>query len=87
MVSELDGAIGDGDHGINMGKGSTLYAKRLVENSGGFTDGLAPLGRVLLSEIGGAMDSPRQHEGRRKEYGGRAGPELPIQNETHCHRL
>ena len=55
MLSDVDGAIGDGDHGINMRKGFTLCEQRLADNPGGLTDGLATLGRVLLSEIGGAM--------------------------------
>ena len=55
ILSEADGAIGDGDHGINMKKGFTLCAQRLAESPGGFSDGLKTLGRVLMSEIGGAM--------------------------------
>jgi phosphoenolpyruvate---glycerone phosphotransferase subunit DhaL len=55
MLSEVDGAIGDGDHGINMNKGFTICKERLAESPGGFSDGLKTLGRVLLSEIGGAM--------------------------------
>ena len=30
-LSDIDGAIGDGDHGINMSKGMTLAKKRLDE--------------------------------------------------------
>lgn len=55
MLSEVDGAIGDGDHGINMAKGFAICKERLAESPGGFSDGLKTLGRVLLSEIGGAM--------------------------------
>jgi dihydroxyacetone kinase-like protein len=54
-LSEVDGAIGDGDHGINMNKGFSICRERLAENPGGLRDGLKTLGRVLLSEIGGAM--------------------------------
>jgi dihydroxyacetone kinase-like protein len=54
-LSEADGAIGDGDHGINMNKGFTICKQRLVENPGNFSEGLKTLGRVLMSEIGGAM--------------------------------
>lgn len=54
-LSEIDGAIGDGDHGINMKKGFTLCEERLSESPGGFTDGLKTLGRVLMAEIGGSM--------------------------------
>ena len=55
ILSEVDGAIGDGDHGINMNKGFSLCGERLAESPGGLSDGLKTLGRVLLSEIGGAM--------------------------------
>ena len=54
-LSEIDGAIGDGDHGVNMKKGFTLCAERLDAQPGGFTEGLKTLGRVLMAEIGGSM--------------------------------
>ena len=53
-LSEVDGAIGDGDHGINMAKGFTLTAGRLTEEMG-LSEGLKTLGRTLVMEIGGAM--------------------------------
>lgn len=55
-LSEIDGAIGDGDHGINMNKGFTLAEKKLI-NANGFTlsEGLQTLGEVLIMEIGGSM--------------------------------
>ncbi len=55
LLSEIDGAIGDGDHGINMKKGFTLCAERVAGKQLSLTDGLKTLGTVLLSEIGGAM--------------------------------
>ncbi len=54
-LSEIDGAIGDGDHGVNMSKGFTICAERLKAKPGGFVDGLKTLADVLFSEIGGAM--------------------------------
>ena len=54
-LSAIDGAIGDGDHGINMAKGFTLCAERLAAAPGSFTDALGTLGQVLVTEIGGAM--------------------------------
>jgi dihydroxyacetone kinase-like protein len=54
-LSEIDGAIGDGDHGINMNKGFTLCAERLAGKSFDLAEGLSTLGSVLLNEIGGAM--------------------------------
>jgi dihydroxyacetone kinase-like protein len=55
MLSEIDGAIGDGDHGINMGKGFALCGDRLDGAPGGFSEALRTLGEVLFTEIGGAM--------------------------------
>jgi dihydroxyacetone kinase-like protein len=54
-LSQLDGAIGDGDHGINMNKGFTLTATRLAGAKGNLSAGLSTLAEVLLGEIGGAM--------------------------------
>jgi dihydroxyacetone kinase-like protein len=54
-LSEIDGAIGDGDHGVNMNKGFTICKERLEADPGGFAKGLQTLGRVLMAEIGGAM--------------------------------
>jgi len=55
LLSEIDGAIGDGDHGVNMNKGFTICGQQLESEPGGFAKGLQTLGRVLLAEIGGAM--------------------------------
>jgi dihydroxyacetone kinase-like protein len=54
-LSEIDGAIGDGDHGINMAKGFGMAADRLAAASCSLSEGLAVIGSVLLAEIGGAM--------------------------------
>ncbi|MBE0690347.1 MAG: dihydroxyacetone kinase subunit L [Anaerolineae bacterium] len=53
-LSELDGAIGDGDHGINMSKGFGLALERL-DAQADLSSGLDMLGNILLTEIGGAM--------------------------------
>ncbi|MBK8022609.1 MAG: dihydroxyacetone kinase subunit L [Chloroflexi bacterium] len=53
-LSELDGAIGDGDHGINMSKGFGLALAQLDEQAD-LSTGLATLGETLFTEIGGAM--------------------------------
>jgi dihydroxyacetone kinase-like protein len=53
-LSELDGAIGDGDHGVNMSKGFTRAGERLGDETG-LSEGLSVLGDTLLTEIGGAM--------------------------------
>ncbi len=55
-LSEIDGQTGDGDHGVNMGKGFRMAGERL-RALGEFTlpQGLATLGDTLLSDIGGSM--------------------------------
>ncbi len=54
-LSEIDGAIGDGDHGINMNKGFTMCKDRLNGESVSLHHALNTLGRILLTEIGGSM--------------------------------
>lgn len=54
-LSEVDGLIGDGDHGINMNKGFTICGERLKDADTNLSESLKTLGRVLLTEIGGSM--------------------------------
>lgn len=54
-LSEIDGAIGDGDHGINMNKGMTMCQEQLAGKDADMTTAIKTLGRILLMEIGGAM--------------------------------
>ena len=54
-LGDIDGLIGDGDHGMNMNKGFMTYGERLGEAETDLTDGLSDLGMVLLNEIGGSM--------------------------------
>ena len=54
-LSEIDGAIGDGDHGINMAKGFALCGEKLAASPAGFTESLRVLGEVIFTQIGGAM--------------------------------
>jgi len=54
-LSEVDGKIADGDHGINMDKGFTITGKRLAGQKLNFTEAMNLLGDVLISEIGGSM--------------------------------
>jgi dihydroxyacetone kinase-like protein len=55
-LTQLDAAIGDGDHGINMNRGFVAVGKALA----GQADGLAPgrvlilAGKTLVSTVGGA---------------------------------
>ncbi|MFW6368871.1 MAG: dihydroxyacetone kinase subunit DhaL [Spirochaetota bacterium] len=53
-LSEIDGKIGDGDHGINMDKGFQMTAERLEEGMD-MSAALKTLGRTLVMEIGGSM--------------------------------
>ena len=54
-LSEVDGKIGDGDHGINMNKGFSLFEARIQGKDVSFPDGLIELGTILFTEIGGSM--------------------------------
>jgi phosphoenolpyruvate---glycerone phosphotransferase subunit DhaL len=54
-LSEIDGLIGDGDHGVNMAKGFGRAADRIAGRSVSLDAALAELSDVLMSEIGGSM--------------------------------
>jgi phosphoenolpyruvate---glycerone phosphotransferase subunit DhaL len=54
-LSEVDGKIGDGDHGINMAKGFGLVKNRLGDREVSLGEGLGLIGKTLMTEIGGSM--------------------------------
>lgn len=54
-LSDIDGLIGDGDHGINMNKGFTLCREELDKNPGNMSYGLKTLSKILMLKIGGSM--------------------------------
>lgn len=54
-LSDIDGLIGDGDHGINMNKGFTMCREELDKNPGDLTHGLKVLSKILMMKIGGSM--------------------------------
>lgn len=54
-LSDIDGLIGDGDHGSNMNKGFSLFEEKLGDRPVSLADGLFDLGSVLLNQIGGSM--------------------------------
>jgi dihydroxyacetone kinase phosphoprotein-dependent L subunit len=54
-LSEIDGAVGDGDHGINMAKGCGMALEKLDEAPNSFPELLRFLGMTLITNIGGAM--------------------------------
>lgn len=55
FLSEVDGKIGDGDHGINMNKGFTMTEDKLKGKTYSMSEGLSILGATLLEDIGGSM--------------------------------
>jgi phosphoenolpyruvate---glycerone phosphotransferase subunit DhaL len=55
-LSDLDGAIGDGDHGVNMAKCFREVKKKLSANQGkDLPVILKDVGMVVLNSVGGAM--------------------------------
>jgi len=56
-LSQIDGAIGDGDHGINMAKGFSQCGERLAGKPQplSLADALDDLATVLMEGIGGSM--------------------------------
>ena len=53
-LSEIDGAIGDGDHGVNMNKGF-LMAKERLRADMSFSESMKTISRTLVMDIGGSM--------------------------------
>jgi dihydroxyacetone kinase-like protein len=54
-LSDIDGLIGDGDHGINMNKGFTIFGQQLAAEPVSFSQGLGVLSKTLMTKIGGSM--------------------------------
>jgi len=54
-LSEIDGAIGDGDHGINMSKGFTAAGEALGDPTPPLPQALRVLSDALMEGIGGSM--------------------------------
>lgn len=54
-LSEVDGAIGDGDHGINMAKGFRLCGEAMEGRQLHLGDALGSLATTLMGSIGGSM--------------------------------
>jgi dihydroxyacetone kinase/dihydroxyacetone kinase-like protein len=54
-LSNIDGLIGDGDHGINMAKGFSRAAEQIVGQNVSLATAFDKLSDVLMSEIGGSM--------------------------------
>ena len=54
-LGEIDGAIGDGDHGVNMNKGFTFYEERHGGEPADVPTAFKNLSQILMGEIGGSM--------------------------------
>jgi phosphoenolpyruvate---glycerone phosphotransferase subunit DhaL len=54
-LSDIDGLIGDGDHGINMNKGFSLCRLELEKNPGDLAHSANVLSKILMMKIGGSM--------------------------------
>ena len=54
-LSDIDGTIGDGDHGINMNKGFSMTREALNQDPGDLSHGLITLAKILMMRIGGSM--------------------------------
>jgi dihydroxyacetone kinase-like protein len=54
-LSEIDGLIGDGDHGINMNKGFSQAADKLQDTTYSFSEGTKVISTILMERIGGSM--------------------------------
>ena len=52
-LSDIDGLTGDGDHGVNMNKGFSVFKERCLGEEISFTQGLEELSGILFNEIGG----------------------------------
>jgi dihydroxyacetone kinase-like protein len=54
FLTELDGAIGDGDHGINMSRGFSEVMKAIPDDEEDISVILKKIGMILISKVGGA---------------------------------
>lgn len=54
-LSDIDGLIGDGDHGINMNKGFTMCREELDKNPSDLAGSAKVLAKILMMKIGGSM--------------------------------
>jgi dihydroxyacetone kinase-like protein len=55
FLSEVDGAIGDGDHGVNMAKGFSISKDEISEKDLNMSEGFKVVSDVLMNKIGGSM--------------------------------
>ena len=79
-LSELDGRIGDGDHGANMAKGFARAADRVAGQDLTLGAALAILSDVLMGEIGGSMGPLYgvMFDDMAQALAGRVGPSFSV---------
>jgi dihydroxyacetone kinase phosphoprotein-dependent L subunit len=53
-LSAIDGAIGDGDHGVNLDKGFATALRRVEDRPTSVAGALRTIGETLLDDIGGS---------------------------------
>ena len=54
MLTRLDSAIGDGDHGVNMNRGFRAVLERIAGLDGDFAALFRGVGMALIGKVGGA---------------------------------
>lgn len=54
FLTELDGAIGDADHGINMSRGFNAVVSKITDSDTDIGASLKKAGMTLISTVGGA---------------------------------
>lgn len=54
-LSDIDGLIGDGDHGVNMNKGFSMCQMELGNAPGDLAHSAKTLSKILIMKIGGSM--------------------------------
>ena len=72
-LGEIDGLIGDGDHGMNMNKGFTVFQARFEKREFSFTQGLYELCLLYTSRDRIAADRwrrPVQYRAEKTECAG-----------------
>ncbi|MBI9057346.1 MAG: dihydroxyacetone kinase subunit L [Labilibaculum sp.] len=83
-LSDIDGLIGDGDHGVNMNKGFTLCRAALDEKPGDLSDSMKVLAKILMMKIGGSMGPlyGKLFKGFAKELSGKENIEIEDFNKA-----
>jgi phosphoenolpyruvate---glycerone phosphotransferase subunit DhaL len=54
-LSQVDGEIGDGDHGVNMNKGFTMASELISRQKTNMSEGFSILAKTLMNRIGGSL--------------------------------